>query len=335
MTTRRVPARRTRAIALVLAGVLTAALLSACASSGARRLSGDIAVHDPAYAVSDGTQYVYSTGNASVADGGIQIRSSTDGTTWRYRGEVWTEKPAWLTDAVPGVSNLWAPELIEHEGTWYLYYSASTFGSNTSVIALATNSTLDPDDPAYEWVDRGDVVASTKGDDFNTIDPGIVVDASGDPWMAFGSFWSGIRIVPLEWPDGRRSDDAEPLRLADRGVPPNAVEAPYIVEHDGDYFLFVSFDSCCQALDSTYHVVVGRADDVTGPYVDRDGTPLLSGGGTTVLAADDEVHIGPGGQSVSDDTLAVHYYDRRLDGAFQLALLPLTWDSEGWPTASW
>lgn len=292
-------------------------------------------MHDPAYAVSGDTQYVYSTGNASVADGGIEIRSSSDGTTWRYRGEVWTEKPAWLSEAVPGVTNLWAPELVEHEGTWYLYYSASTFGSNTSVIALATNATLDPDDPDYEWVDRGEVVASSRGDDFNAIDPGLVVDDSGEPWMAFGSFWSGIRMVPLAWPDGLRADDAEPLRLADRVSPPNAVEAPYIVEHDGDYFLFVSFDSCCQAVESTYHVMVGRADDVTGPYVDRDGTPLLTGGGTTVLDADADVHIGPGGQSVADGTLAVHYYDRRLDGAFQLALLPLVWDAEGWPTAAW
>ncbi|WP_344058052.1 arabinan endo-1,5-alpha-L-arabinosidase [Microbacterium pumilum] len=316
-----------------MAGAL--ALLTACAGGGARELSGDLAVHDPAYAVSGDEQYVYSTGNASTGDGNIQIRSSTDGTTWRYRGEVWDDKPAWLGESVPGVSNLWAPELIEHEGTWYLYYSASTFGSNASVIALATNTTLDPDDAEYEWVDQGQVVASTKGDDYNAIDPGVVVDESGEPWMAFGSFWSGIRMVPLEWPQGTRADAAEPLRLADRGVPPNAVEAPYIVEHDGDYFLFVSFDSCCQALDSTYHVMVGRADDVTGPYVDRDGVPLLNGGGTPVLDTDGDVHVGPGGQSIADGTLAVHYYDRRLDGAFQLALFPLTWDAEGWPDARW
>jgi len=314
---------------------LVATVLTACVPAGARELSGDLATHDPAYAVVDGVGYVYSTGNPNVADGNIQIRSSTDGTSWVSRGEVWEEKPGWLYDAVPGVSNLWAPELVEHDGTWYLYYSASTFGSNTSVIALATNSTLDPADPDYEWVDRGEVVASSTADDFNAIDPGVVVDAAGDPWLAFGSFWSGIRMVALDWPDGMRADAAEPLRLADRGVPPNAIEAPYIVEHDGDYFLFVSFDSCCRGLDSTYRVMVGRADQVTGPYLDRDGTPLLQGGGTTILEGDDDVHIGPGGQSVDDDTLAVHYYDSERNGAFQLSLLPLQWDAEGWPSAQW
>ncbi|BDV32006.1 arabinan endo-1,5-alpha-L-arabinosidase [Microbacterium terricola] len=324
-------------VALAVAAAAASALLTGCApaASGARELTGDLATHDPAYAVSGDVEYVYSTGDPNVADGNIQIRSSADGTTWNARGAVWDEKPDWLSEAVPGVSNLWAPELIEHDGTWYLYYAASTFGQNTSVIALATNTTLDPDDPDYRWVDRGEVISSSPADDFNAIDPGVIVDEAGDPWLAFGSFWSGIRMVSLQWPDGGRADAAEPLRLADRGVPPNAIEAPYIVEHDGDYFLFVSFDSCCKALASTYRVMVGRADAVTGPYVDRAGVPLLEGGGTSVLEGDGQVHIGPGGQSSAAGTLAVHYYDGRLNGAFQLALLPLVWDAEGWPTVTW
>jgi arabinan endo-1,5-alpha-L-arabinosidase len=319
------------ALALAMTAVVA---LAGCATGGARELTGDLMTHDPALAVEDGTSYVYSTGNATMADGNIQVRSSADGRNWQYRGEVWDEKPEWLGQAVPGVSNLWAPELVEHDGTWYLYYSASTFGSNVSVIALATNETLDPESPDYEWVDQGQVLASTKADDFNAIDPGIVLDEAGDPWMSFGSFWSGIRMIPLEWPSGGPADASEPLRLADRQSPPNAIEAPYIVAHDGDYFLFVSRDACCRGLDSTYNIAVGRSDDVDGPYVDRDGVPLLEGGGTLVLAAEGD-HVGPGGQSVQGDTLALHYYDRRLNGSFQLALVELEWDDEGWPTAHW
>jgi arabinan endo-1,5-alpha-L-arabinosidase len=318
----------------VASALLAAAVaLSGCAGSGIRDLSGDLSTHDPALAHDGDTWYVYSTGNGTIADGNIQIRSSTDGSHWRYAGEVWREKPEWLTEAVPGVDNLWAPELIEHDGTWYLYYAASTFGKNTSVIALATNTTLDPDDPDYEWVDQGAVIESTNHDDFNAIDPGVI-DADGTPWMAFGSFWSGIRMVQLEWPRGLRADDAEPLRLADRGAPPNAIEAPYLVEHDGDYFLFVSRDSCCQGVESTYNIAVGRADAPTGPFVDRDGVPLLQDGGTPVLATDG-TRIGPGGQSVADGIMAFHFYDGTQGGAFRLALAPMQWDAEGWPSISW
>lgn len=326
--------RRAAGVLALLVAVTTTIGLTGCASGGARELTGDLMVHDPALAVEGGTSYVYSTGNASVADGNIQIRSSDDGRNWQYRGEVWENTPEWLGEAVPGVSNLWAPELIEHDGTWYLYYSASTFGSNASVIALATNETLDPESPDYEWVDAGQVIASTTADDFNAIDAGVVVDEAGQPWMSFGSFWSGIRMIPLEWPSGGASDASEPLRLAVRQSPPNAIEAPYLVEHDGDYFLFVSRDACCQGLDSTYNIAVGRADAVTGPYVDRDGVALLEGGGTSLLSAAGD-RIGPGGQSVQGDTLALHYYDRRMNGSFQLALVELEWDAEGWPVAHW
>jgi arabinan endo-1,5-alpha-L-arabinosidase len=325
--------RLRRLIALVAAGVMAVGL-AGCAASGTRELTGDLATHDPALAKDGDTWFVYSTGNGTIANGNVQIRSSTDGKNWRYAGEVWDTKPEWLAETVPGVDNIWAPELYEHDGVWYLYYSASTFGSNRSAIGVATNTTLDPDDPAYEWVDQGEVIASTPLDDFNAIDAGIAVDDDGTPWMAFGSFWSGIRMVELEWPSGMRADDAEPLHLADRQEPPNAIEAPYLIERDGDWFLFVSMDSCCQGSDSTYKIAVGRADEVTGPYVDRDGVPLLEGGGTIVLETDD-TRVGPGGQSVWGDDMAFHFYNADLNGQFELAIAPIEWDSEGWPTLSW
>ncbi|GAA3908021.1 arabinan endo-1,5-alpha-L-arabinosidase [Microbacterium invictum] len=326
-----------RAARPLAAGALVVAVLGAagCAAEPAAvEQTGDVYVHDPAYvAGADGEpSFIYSTGNGQIADGNVQIRRSDDGASWEYVGEVWDTKPEWLTEAIPGVDNLWAPELYEHDGTWYLYYSASTFGKNTSLIALATNTTLDPDDPDYVWVDQGPVIESA-GTDFNAIDPGIAVDEDGVPWMAFGSFWSGIRMVELSWPSGLRADDAEPLRIADRGSGANAIEAPYIVSRDGWYYLFVSKDSCCRGVDSTYWITVGRSESVTGPYVDEQGTPLLEDGGTLVLQTDG-TRIGPGGQSVSADRLAFHFYDATMDGQFRLGLLPIRWE-DGWPRVEW
>ena len=310
---------------------------SAATTATAVEVSGDIRTHDPALVVGqDGEPwYVFSTGSEGYPPGSIQIRSSPDGQVWSDVGLVWQpeDEPAWVGEKVSGVRNYWAPEVVQHDGTYYLYWAASTFGSNTSVIGLHTSPTLDPTDPDYGWTDRGEVVASTGGDDFNAIDPGVVTDADGTPWMALGSFWSGIRMVELSWPSGLRADPAAvPLRLADRQSPPNAIEAPSIVARDGWYYLFVSLDSCCRGLGSTYKIAVGRSAEVTGPYLDRDGIPLLNGGGTVLLETDGDM-VGPGGESVSDGYLAFHYYDRTLDGAYRLAIRRLGW-SDGWPVAA-
>ncbi len=317
------------------AAVATAATDTGSAGDGAWRLRGDLAAHDPALVKGGGGKdwYVFGTGEPSKGGGTIQIRSSKDGRNWTYAGTVWDKIPSWITEAVPGANNLWAPEVYQHDGTYYLYYSASTWGRNNSVIALATNTTLDPTDPAYNWVDAGQVIRSAPASNFNAIDPGIVEDADGTPWMAFGSYWSGIQMVQLEWPSGKRSADKTRLQLADREVAPNAIEAPYIVPHEGWYYLFTSWGQCCQGAKSDYKIVVGRSRSVNGGYVDRDGRNLLDGGGT-VLQASTGSHIGPGGQSVSKEIIAYHYYDAKAKGAPTLGLQRVSWAEDGWPELS-
>jgi arabinan endo-1,5-alpha-L-arabinosidase len=307
-------------------------------------LTGDLRTHDPALvresggekgsgpsAGRDGDWYVFSTGDPQVSSGTVQIRRSSDLESWEFVGTVFDDIPAWVREEVPGVSNIWAPDVYHHDGVYYLYYSGSTFGSNRSVIGLATNTTLDPRDPDYAWVDQGLVTRSVPDDDYNAIDPGIVEDDDGTPWLAFGSFWSGIRMLRLSWPSGKLvAGQGEPLRLADRHVPPNAIEAPYIVKRGGWYYLFVSIDFCCRGVESTYKIAVGRSREVTGPYHDKLGTPLAHGGGT-VLLSEKGTMFGPGGQSVFDGILAHHYYDGNADGDFRLGLRRIVWGADGWP----
>ena len=301
-------------------------------------LTGDIRTHDPALvAGEDGDDwYVYSTGDVQKGFGAPQIRRSQDGgRTWEYVGTVW-DKPAdvaWVYDEVSGLTNFWAPEVIEHEGTWYLYYSASTFGSNTSAIGLMTSPTLDVDAPDYGWTDQGLVIRSTAGQTpYNAIDPGVITDEDGTPWMAFGSFWGGIQLVELEWPSGKPAAGAEPVTIATRNNATNAIEAPYLVHRDGYYYLFVSRDSCCQGTESTYWMAVGRSEGVAGPYVDSTGKDMRYDGGDLVLMTDGAM-IGPGGQSYSNGYLAFHYYDGDDGGAFRLGIRQLHWAEEGWPVA--
>ncbi|GAA1858717.1 glycoside hydrolase family 43 protein [Myceligenerans crystallogenes] len=302
-------------------------------------------IHDPALIVDEksGTWYVYSTGLVNREKGGtIQVWSSHDGgTTWKSEGTVWDEIPAWIDEHfsdgdLPG--NLWAPEIYEHDGTYYLYYSASRFGTNNSVTALATNTTLDPSDPEYEWVDQGAVVTSPNpienGKTFNAIDAGIVEGDDGRHYMAIGSFWYGIFLVEIEFPGGKPVEGAlaDAKHLVDRFMPGNPVEAPYIYEHDGWYYLFVSFGFCCQGENSTYQVAVGRSRDVTGPYLDKEGRDMFGGGGTILLEQHGAI-VGPGGQSVHDGVLAFHYYDaanEEIPYFPTLGLQRLGW-ADGWP----
>lgn len=329
------------ALALVIAGALAMTTVACSDSRPAATefdLSGDLAVHDPALVVGEegNPWYVFSTGDVRKGLGAPQIRRSTDeGKSWQYLGTVWdaASRPDWAYEEVPGVENFWAPDVVLHDGTYYLYYSASTFGSNDSAIGLTTNTTLDPDDPAYEWVDQGMVWRSTTGETFyNAIDPGVIADEDGTPWMSFGSFWGGIQLLELQWPSGMPAPGAEPVTIASRIGAPNAIEAPFLVHRDGFYYLFVSEESCCRGTDSTYRIAVGRSEDIAGPYVGPDGTELLRDGAAVILETTGDM-VGPGGQSVSRGFLGFHFYDAAQGGAFQLAIRELAWDADGWPIA--
>jgi arabinan endo-1,5-alpha-L-arabinosidase len=318
------------ALLLALAGLAAPA---AGAAPAAPPLHGDLDVHDPGLLTGGPGEkwYVFASGKPGKGGGTIDIRRSADGgRTWAYDGTIWDAMPSWLTETVPGANNMWAPAIHRHGGVYYLYYAVSTIGKNNSVIALATNTTLDRADPAYKWVDQGKVIRSAPGSDFNAIDPEVVDDDAGTPWLVFGSYWSGIQMVQLEYPSGKRSADRERRHLADRKIALNAVEAPSIVRHDGWYYLLTSWDRCCLGTDSTYRIVAGRSRAVTGPYVDQDGRALTDGGGTTLLESAGD-RVGPGGESVSGGVVAYHYYDGTAGGAPRLGLRKLAWGGDGWP----
>lgn len=323
-------------VALLLVGVLATAITGCSGPPSPSPLSGDLEAHDPALVVGQhvSPSFVYSTGDPKVDGGALQIRQSTDGLHWSVVGSVWKSRPAWIAETIPGVPALWAPELIEHDGTWYLYYAASTFGSNHSVIGLATNTTLDPSASGYRWVDRGAVLVSQTSDSYNAIDPALVVDASGTPWMAFGSFWSGIQLVKLAWPSGMRADDTPPTTIAGGRASPNAIEGSQVVRHGGRFYLFASVGFCCRGAQSTYQVVVGRSDSIDGPYLDEKGLAMLTGGGSVVLTSRGS-RVGPGGESFSHGKLGFHYYDADQAGRTTLAIAPVVWGANGWPTVTW
>jgi arabinan endo-1,5-alpha-L-arabinosidase len=297
--------------------------------------TGDIQqIHDPVMTKEGDTYYIFSTGSRII------IHCSKDMVHWEWCGRVFERNPSWVEDAVPAVGDLWAPDISFFAGKWHLYYAASTFGKNRSLIGLLTNLTLDPQSPTYKWIDEGTVIASQPGDDWNAIDPNLAFDQAGQAWLAFGSFWSGIKLRKIDSATGKlAADDPKLYALASRphdAESPGAIEGAFIIHRGAFYYLFASFDFCCHGADSTYNVRVGRSAQITGPYVDRDGKAMLAGGGTRLLSSYDRWH-GPGHNGIfqenGTDWLVYHAYDALEVGVPKLRIEALTWDGDGWPHA--
>lgn len=283
-------------------------------------LKGDLGVHDPCMIKEEATStyWIYYTG------WNVGAKTSSDKITWRG-ARSGLPSPGWIRDYVPEFSgsNYWAPDIMYRDNKYWLYYTMSVFSRNTSAIGLATSPTLtDPD-----WTDQGVVVYSVSQDNYNCIDPAIFEDDDGKVWLSFGSYWSGIKLVECN-PETGKPDTARPeyISIANRR---SGIEAPYFCKW-GYYYLFVSWDKCCEGCNSTYKIVVGRSTDIKGPYVDKEGTDMLDGGGVVIDAGDDVRH-GPGhnGIFIENDTVFCvnHYYACNS----LLQIRPLYFD-DGWPS---
>ncbi|WP_436531443.1 arabinan endo-1,5-alpha-L-arabinosidase [Actinoplanes sp. HUAS TT8] len=309
-----------RRIALVAAALT----LSACSAATPTRpavypdpalVLGDTNAHDPSMVKTAAGGYLLAfTGE------NIQLKTSADRETWAGAGAAFPSGTPWAKPYLGDNKDLWAPDISFHNGQYYLYYSASSFGSNHSAIFLATS----PTGESGSWTDRGLVVESATTDDFNAIDPNLYVDDGG--WrLTFGSFWTGIKQIRLDPATGLRQGDSI-IGLAGRGD--TAIEAPYLVKHGSYYYLWVSFDLCCKGAASTYRTMVGRSDSPEGPFADRAGTPMTAGGGTEIVSGHGSIH-GPGHEAVLGDLLIYHYYAD--GGSSYLGINSLAYDDEGWP----
>lgn len=296
-------------------------------------LEGDVSpIHDPTMIRAGNTYYLFATNR--FAQKLLPMFCSVDRRHWKFCGNVFDKIPEWALKEIPNARGIWAPDISHVRDEYRLYYAVSTFGSNHSVIGFTANKTLDPTSPDYRWVDQGKVVGSNPTDDWNAIDPNLVVDEKQNMWLAWGSFWGGIKMRRIDPATGKLSDhDSTIYSLASRRpLQPPAIEAPAIVRRGKYYYLFVSLDMCCRGKDSTYKIAVGRSRTITGPYEDRDGKPMMSGGGTLLMQGT-PTWRGPGGESLlleaSVDLLIFHTYNGTT-GRPTLQISTIVWE-DGWP----
>lgn len=324
---------------LGVAGSLRAAATPAGAAGPSAPQVKQVDIHDPVMAKDGDTYYLFSSGP------GITTYNSKDMKTWRLEGRVFPGDPSWARSVASRFNgHVWAPDIVTHDGKFYLYYSVSSWGQNSSAIGLIINKTLHRDSPDYRWEDQGVVVQSVPSRDlWNAIDSTIVVDPNGTAWMGLGSFWGGLKLFRL---DAGWKKPAEPQQwysiakrersvLADdRSGGPAEVEGPFLFRK-GDYtYLFVSWGLCARGKDSTYRMMVGRSKDVRGPYLDKEGKDMAKGGGSLFLVGN-KGWAGWGGNSVhtfdGKDYCVFHAYENADNNFHRLKIAEIQWDAAQWP----
>ena len=324
------PARFARHVAslfvpqrLVFTAALFAGAIVSTASAGFWPLTGAVGAHDPTIQKESSTWWCFTTGT------GIPVKYSANGLAWNSGVQIFASERSWWRTYAPamGTNDVWAPDLQRFGSRTYCYYAVSEFGKNNSAIGLTSCSSI----AAGDWRDDGMVISSKSGvNAYNAIDPNLTVDASGNPWLVFGSWFDGIHLVRLSTSTMKPTGTIYSIAKRSGGI-----EAPVIVYANGYYYLFVSIDRCCQGVNSTYKIAYGRSANITGPYVDKNGSQMLSGA-ATVLDAGNTRWVGPGGQDIYQNgsawVIARHAYDANNNGTPTLLINDLYWDANKWPT---
>jgi arabinan endo-1,5-alpha-L-arabinosidase len=321
-------------------------------------LKGDIRLHDPSGIVEDqGFLMTFATGQ--------EIRMSylqPDGDQWRAGQGVFGlgKNPAWIERYVPGAKGFWAPHAPFPR---VLYYSVAddSEGKDIACIGRATGRGRSPN---LLWIDDGKPVLVCDRNVDNepfAIDPAIFEGEGNTLWMVYGSHWSGIWVVELDpntghikdsegrergWTEGNtafRHVASHPESVDDEllaeGHAAGRIEAPYVFRREGYYYLFVNWGICCNGIESTYEIRVGRSESPCGPYVDKTGRDMAEGGGTLFLEREGWF-IGPGHAGIytyvdsrgqTRHVFTYHFYDGEDDGRAKLNARELIWDDQGWP----
>ena len=276
--------------------------------------TGEPYIHDPStIAECDGKYYTFGTGGGGII--------SDDGWSWHSGADR------------PGGGA--APDMLKIGDRYLCIYGATgggLGGGHAGRILTMWNKTLDPKSPDFKWTEAVEVCASDGMEDQDAIDPGLLLDpTTGRLWVSYGTYFGTIRLIELDPKTGYRVSGNKEKDIA------IDCEATDLIYRDGWYYLLGTHGTCCDGVNSTYNIVVGRAKSVEGPYLDNVGRDMFHGGGKMVIAAGDRV-CGPGhfGRTIIDEGVEImscHYEaDFNQGGRSVLGIRPLLWKND-WPVA--
>ena len=272
-------------------------------------------IHDPStIAECDGKYFTFGTGGGGLI--------SEDGWSWQSGADR------------PGGGA--APDILKIGDRYLCIYGATgggLGGGHNGRILTMWNKTLDPKSPDFKWSTAVEVCASDGMEDQDAIDPGMLLDpTTGRLWASYGTYFGTIRLIELDPKTGFRASGNKEKDIA------IDCEATDLIYRNGWYYLLGTHGTCCDGVNSTYNIVVGRSRSVEGPYIDNVGRDMYHGGGRMVVAAGDrKTGAGHFGRTIIDEGIEVASFhweaDFDMGGRSVLAIRPLLWKND-WPYAS-
>ncbi len=266
----------------------------------------------------NGDFYLYATENIK----NTPIYKSTNLIDWEFVGTAFDNdtRPTFEPKGA-----LWAPDIEYVNGKYLLYYSMSVWGGEwTCGIGVAVS-----DKPEGPFEDKGKLFRSNEIGVQNSIDQ-YFISEGGKNYLFWGSF-RGIYAIELAKDGLSIKEGADKIQVA-----VTAFEGTYVHKRGNYYYLFASIGSCCEGVNSTYELVVGRSTHLFGPYIDRSGKDMMENGFERVISKNDRfVGNGHCSEIVQDkqgnDWIFYHGVDVKNPHGRILLLDEVKWDSEGWP----
>lgn len=266
----------------------------------------------------DGAFYLFATEDTR----NVPVMKSMNLVDWTMIGTVFTNETR--PNFVPN-GGIWAPDVSYVNGKYVLYYSMSTWGGEWQCgIGRAV-----ADKPQGPYTNLGKLFISSEIGVQNSIDPFFIED-NGRKFLIWGSF-RGIYAIELTDDGLNMKPDQTPVKVLG-----TAFEGVYIHKKDNYYYAFASVGSCCDGINSTYRTVVGRSQNLLGPYVDKSGRPMLDNNYEVVINKSVRfIGTGHNSEIVKDDMgldwILYHAIDYTNPSGRKLMLDQIHWDAAGWP----
>lgn len=239
----------------------------------------------------DGWFYAYGSEENWIGSGGnrlMPVMKSSDMVNWSYERNIFSTRPSWRSGLLS------SPDVVEINKKPHLYY---TFGNATDqTVSIGIAASFVPSGP---YTDREDY--EDMGDK-----PGNLVDVDSihiaDPRhpFYFDDQASNSKYIFFNCKNEPDRPGVYGMKLSANGlripdftahtkIASESLEGITIHKRNNYYYLFGT-----KVNGSSSTIVVGRATNLLGPYVDKNGADLLDLSAGTVFVEEGEIFRSPG-----------------------------------------